>query len=270
MATEAWVWPALLGVLGLVFGSFIATLATRWPAGRSALKGRSECDSCGKTLEARELVPVLSYLVQRGRCRGCGARIAPSHLATELIGGAIGVAAGLVAPGVEGACGAVFGWLLLALAAIDLAAFWLPNALTATLAAAGLAVGLLADLPPPLADRLIGGVAGYGVLWLVARGYRALRGRHGLGGGDPKMLGGIGLWLGWQALPLVVLGGCLVGLAAVLLLRLSGHRLSGTSRLPFGTLLAAAAFVVWLAVTLAPPVIPAGTVMIYQLEDMRE
>ena len=260
MTTDAWLWPALLGMLGLVFGSFIATLAIRWPEGRSALRGRSHCDGCGKVLAPRELVPVLSHLLQRGRCRGCGAAIAPSHLVTELNGGAIGVGAGLVAPGLEGACGAAFGWLLLALAALDLAAFWLPNLLTGALAAAGLATGLLTDVPPPLQERLIGGLAGFGALWLVAMGYRALRGRHGLGGGDPKMLGGIGLWLGWQALPLVVLGACLAGLAAVLLLTLGGKRLRGTSRLPFGMLLAIAAFGLWLLEATTPRY-PPGTVI---------
>ena len=260
MTIEEWVWPALLGVLGLVFGSFIATVAIRWPEGRSALRGRSTCDACGKGLGAAELVPVLSHVLQRGRCRGCGGRIAASHLVTELVGGGIGVLAGLVAPGIEGACGAVFGWLLLALASVDLAAFWLPNVLTGALAAAGLATGLL-GLPPSLEERLIGGIAGFGALWLVAAGYRALRGQHGLGGGDPKMLGGIGLWLGWQSLPVVVLGACLLGLGVVLAAILGGKRVSGTARLPFGTLLAIAAFGVWLLMASTPEV-PVGTTMI--------
>lgn len=252
MTTEAWLWPAGLGLLGLVFGSFIATLALRWPQGRSAMRGRSACDGCGKPLGAGELVPVLSFVVQRGRCRRCGGRIAASHLVTELIGGGVGVAAGLAAPGIEGACGAVFGWLLLALAAVDLAAFWLPNVLTATLAAAGLGTGLL-GIAPEIEARLIGGVGGFGALWLVAMGYRALRGRHGLGGGDPKMLGGIGLWLGWQSLPLVVLAACLLGLGVVLAAMLRGERVSGSARLPFGTMLAAAAFAVWIGEALTAP-----------------
>ena len=87
--TTDWLWPVLLGVLGLVFGSFIATIAIRWPEGRSATKGRSACDSCGKGLAAGELVPALSYLLQRGRCRGCGEKIDPSHLLTEMAGGAV-------------------------------------------------------------------------------------------------------------------------------------------------------------------------------------
>lgn len=253
--------PLLLGVLGLVFGSFIATLAIRWPEGRSVSKGRSGCDSCGKELTARELVPVLSFALQRGRCRGCRAAIAPSHVVTELIGCGIGVAAGLAAPGLEGAAGAVFGWLLLALAALDLAALWLPDALTGALALGGLAVGLSGLTEPSLTDRLVGGAAGCGILWLVALVYRALRGRHGLGGGDPKMFGAIGLWLGWRALPFVLLAACLAGLASVVVMLLAKRRVDGAVRLPFGTMLAIGAFGLWLVMATDPAPIADGTVV---------
>lgn len=246
-----WGWAVLLGVLGLVFGSFIATLAIRWPAGRAISHGRSECDSCGKGLRAGELVPVLSYLLQRGRCRGCGAPIRMNHVLTELIGGAIGVAAAIASPDPAGAAGAVFGWLLLTLAALDVAALWLPNALTVALAATGLGTGLL-GLNPPLDERLIGGAAGFGVLWLVAWGYKRLCGRQGLGGGDPKLFGGIGLWLGWHALPLVLLAACLIGFAGIFGLMLGGHKVTATDRLPFGVMLAAAAFAVWLGLAIGP------------------
>jgi leader peptidase (prepilin peptidase) / N-methyltransferase len=232
-------WPVLLGVLGAVFGSFIAVIAIRWPAGERA-SGRSRCDACVETLGAAELVPVLSFLVQRGRCRHCGAGIGRSHLVIELIGAAIGIAAGWAAPGIEGVAGAVFGWLLLALGAIDLAAFWLPNGLVAALAVTGLVSGL-AGLPPGVEARLIGGAAGFGVLWLVAAGYRRLRGRMGLGGGDPKLFGAIGLWLGWRALPGVLLAACVIGLVWAVAMRMRGD-----ARLPLGTLLAAAAFGCWL------------------------
>lgn len=245
-----WLWPTGLGLLGLIFGSFIATLAIRWPQGRSAARGRSACDTCGKSLEARELVPVLSYAIQRGRCRGCGGPIARSHVATEILGLAIGSLAGAAAPGPLGVAGAVFGWLLLALAALDFAAYWLPNILTGMLAVAGLATGLL-GFEPSLADRLIGGVAGFGTLWLVAEGYQRLRGRQGLGGGDPKLFGAIGLWLGWQQLPLVLLAASLIGLAGVLGMMARGRSVSATSRLPFGVMLAAAGFAVWVGMVLS-------------------
>ncbi|WP_294329345.1 A24 family peptidase [uncultured Sphingomonas sp.] len=249
---EIWGWPVLLSALGAVFGSFIATLAIRWPEGRSTIIGRSACDACGTTLRPAELVPVVSYIVQRGRCGRCSAPIARSHWYTELIGLAIGGGAGLLAPGAEGAAGAVFGWLLLALAALDLAAFWLPNALNATLALCGLAAGA-SGLNPPVAARLIGGGAGFALLWLVAQVYKALRGRQGLGGGDPKLFGAIGCWLGWQALPLVLLAASLIGLAAVLGFISAGRRVRATDRLPFGVMLAAGAWAVWIGGQLVPP-----------------
>ncbi|WP_313534942.1 A24 family peptidase [Sphingomonas sp.] len=259
-----WGWPILLGLLGAVFGSFIATIAIRWPEGRSVARGRSACDTCGAPLRATELVPVLSYLLQRGRCRHCSAGIAPSHWLTEVTGMALGLIAGLAAPGVEGAAGAVFGWLLLALAALDLAAFWLPNGLNATLAIAGLGVGAL-EIGEPLPERVIGGVAGFAVLWLVARGYKALRGRQGLGGGDPKLFGAIGCWLGWENLPMVLLAASLIGLAAVLTMLVEGRRVRVSDRLPFGVMLALGAWAVWLAPQLVPPPTAAGEGMTWQL-----
>lgn len=237
-------WPAALGVLGLIFGSFIATVALRWPEGRSALRGRSECDSCHRVLRAHELVPLFSYALQRGRCRACGGAIHPGHPGVEIAGALVGVAAGLVAPGWEGVAGAVFGWLLLALAALDLAAFWLPNILTGLLAVTGIVDGLFFD--PGWPDRILGGLLGFGLLYLVAFTYAHVRGREGLGGGDPKMFGGIGLWLGATMLAPVLLAASLIGLAAALAIRISGRKMEMTSRLPLGTLLAVAAFPAWL------------------------
>lgn len=237
-------WPILLGILGAVFGSFIATVAIRWPQGRSAMGGRSACDECGKGLAGHELVPLLSFVLQRGRCRGCGKTIHLAHPATEAAGLAIGVAAGLVAPGWEGVAGAVFGWLLLALAALDLAAFWLPNVLTAALAITGLIDGIFFD--PGWIDRILGGLIGFGLLYLVAFTYRHVRKREGLGGGDPKLFGAIGLWLGASMLAPVLLGASVTGLAVALAMKLSGREIGMTSRLPLGTLLAIAAFPAWL------------------------
>ncbi|WP_294319074.1 A24 family peptidase [uncultured Sphingomonas sp.] len=237
-------WPILLGIVGAVFGSFIATVAIRWPAGRSVLAGRSACDGCGRTLTAFELVPLLSFVALRGRCRTCGTRIAPGHVVTEILGAGIGIVAGMVAPGAEGVAGAACGWLLLALGAIDLAALWLPDALTGALAVVAIAGGA-AGLGVDLHARLIGGIAGFGVLWLVAELYRRVRGRIGLGGGDPKLFGAIGLWLGWRALPQVLLFAALTGLAVVLALTLAGRRMTANDRLPLGTLLAGAAFLCW-------------------------
>lgn len=238
-------WPVLLAVLGAIVGSFFGTLVLRWPEGRSIVRGRSQCDGCGVVLGPRDLIPLLSAALARGRCRVCGAAIDPQHWQIELACVGIGVAAALAVPGPVALAGAVFGWLLLALAALDLAAFWLPDALTATLAAAGLATGVL-GIEPALPDRLIGGAVGLLALWAVGAGYKALRGRAGLGGGDPKLLGAIGLWLGWRMLPAVVLLAALVGLAVVLLGMLRGRRATLGDAMPFGALLAIAAYPAWL------------------------
>ncbi|WP_375270752.1 prepilin peptidase [Sphingomonas sp.] len=244
-------WVGLLGVAGAIAGSFLSTIVVRWPADRSVLRGRSACDGCGRTLGSWELVPIISALAARGRCRTCGARIDPRHLAFELGCAAIGAVSALAAPGPAGVAGALFGWLLLTLAALDAAELWLPDPLVAVLALAGVASAICA--PPPLADRLIGGAAGFATLWAVARGYRRLRGREGLGGGDPKLFGAIGLWLGWRMLPAVLLLAGLVGLGLVLFQSLRGRAVTADDALPFGTFLAVAAYPAWLVMVILAP-----------------
>ncbi|MDG5487104.1 A24 family peptidase [Sphingomonas sp. BGYR3] len=245
MAEPDWIWPFGLGLLGLVFGSFIATAAIRWPAGRSPMAGRSACDHCAATLGPVELIPLIGFLWLRGRCRRCSGRISRVHPLIEALAMLIGVIAGMEAPGMAGAAGAVFGWILLLLASLDVAAFWLPDWGTGALAMLGLCAGL-AGLDPPLIDRAIGGVAGFVALWAVAQTYLRARGRMGLGGGDPKLFGAIGLWLGWEALPLVLLGACIIGLIVVLAMLVSGRNVHSGSRLPFGALLALSAFPIWM------------------------
>lgn len=252
MADGALRWAFLLGLLGAIAGSFVAALSIRWPAGRSVMRGRSTCDACGRTLRARDLVPVASMLLLRGRCRDCGALIDRRHLAIELIGIGVGAAAGMTSPGLGGAAGAAFGWLLLALGALDLAALWLPDRLTAILALGGIAAGVV-QRHPAIGDRLIGGVAGFALLWVVARGYRLVRGREGMGGGDPKLLGGIGLWLGWRPIPAVLLLASLVGLAVVLFAAMRGRALGREAALPFGVFLSIAAYPAWIAMVLMTP-----------------
>lgn len=174
----------------------------------------------------------------------------------ELAALQIGLVALLVAPGWVGLSGAMFGWLLLALAITDVEHFRLPDVMTGLLALSGLGAGL-AGLAPDLMTRLIGGVAGFASLALIATAYRLVRKREGMGGGDPKMLGAIGLWLGWQALPLVLVAASGFGLIAVLLRYLRGQSIAGDVALPFGALLALGAFPVW-ALTTALPILRFG------------
>jgi leader peptidase (prepilin peptidase) / N-methyltransferase len=239
---------ALLGFgLGAIVGSFLATVLLRWPQGRGAIGGRSACDACGRTLRPAELVPILSYLVLRGRCRTCGAAIAPTHLGVELAAGLIGAVALAAHPGPLGFVSAVLGWWLLLLGALDAEHQWLPDRLTLPLLQAGW-LAAWAGFGPPLEPRLIGAAAGFVALWTIAFGYRRLRGREGLGGGDPKLFGALGAWLGWAQLPFLLLGTGLLGLAAVALRRMRGEAVAATDRLPLGTLLALAAWPIWLLV----------------------
>ncbi|HEX7820239.1 MAG TPA: A24 family peptidase [Sphingobium sp.] len=229
--------PITGGGLGLIVGSFLGALVIRWPQGLSVTAGRSHCDGCGVVLRPRDLVPVVSALAAHMRCRTCGGRIDPVHLLLELGAGAIGVIAFAFAPGMLSAAGwCLLGWMLLALAVLDARHHWLPDALTLPLAFLGFVAGPYAT-QVVMADRWIGAAAGYGTLLTVALGYRALRGREGLGLGDAKLLGAIGAWAGWQALPFALLIASLAGLGWAGWLALRGHPVVRDMHLPLGTFL---------------------------------
>ena len=239
----SWLWPAFGAVAGLIMGSFLATLVVRWPRGEG-MGGRSTCDGCHLPLGVRDLVPLLSFALARGRCRICRESIDPVHPVVEANCALVGFIAILVSPDAAGVTAALAGWLLVALAALDVRAFWLPDVLTAALAMVAALSAWVVD-PPGTIDRVIGGGAAFGSLWLIATLYRWFRAREGLGGGDPKLFGAIGLWLGWQPLPFVLLSASGVGIAAVLVMMARGRAVTGTTRLPFGAALAAAAFAIW-------------------------
>jgi len=227
-------------------GSFLGVLIRRLPAGQPIALARSVCASCGRSLAVRDLVPVVSFLLLRGRCRTCHAPIGVFHLAVELAAVAVALWAALTLtePGwVSASC--VLGWTLLTLGWIDVEHMLLPDVLTLPLLLAGLGATLLLD-PGDVVDHALGAVVGYLVFRTIAVAYRAWRDRDGLGGGDAKLLAAAGAWLGWQALPWVVLEASLAGIAAALLARLLGRRVSRTTALPFGPFIAAAIWLVWL------------------------
>ncbi|MCB2101838.1 MAG: prepilin peptidase, partial [Rhodobacterales bacterium] len=228
-------------------GSFLGVLVLRLPEGRPVLLGRSACPHCGTVLGPRDLVPLVSWLLLRRRCRACGTAIPPFYPLIELA--ALGVALWAVATAPNAAtatAGCLLGWALLALAEIDRRHMLLPDALTLPLLALGLAAtGLLA--PDQMINHLIGAAAGFAVLAGLALLYRRLRGRDGLGLGDAKLLAAAGAWVGWEGLPGVVLIGAATGLAWVLVAgRLSGRPLDPARPLPFGPFLALGLWLVWL------------------------
>lgn len=237
----------IAALVGLILGSFIATLVLRWPDGRSLL-GRSQCDGCGRPLGPFDLMPLVSALVQRGRCRKCGVRIDPFHMQVELASGLIGALALSIMPGLAGWLWALFGWLLLPLALLDARHMWLPDRLSAVLAVVGL---LLAGplLDTGLLDRWIGALAGGVPLALVALAYRRGRGQEGMGGGDPKLVAAIGCWIGWQALPLMLLLASAGGMTWALVSQKKGDRPLALRQVPFGLFVTVAA---WATVPIWP------------------
>ena len=232
-----------------VAGSLAGVLIRRLPEGRPVAVARSACEACGHVLTARELVPVLSFLVQHGRCRACAAAIPRFHLWVELAAVAVAgsaVAASVVAPGWEAGpadaalwATCALGWTLMTLAWIDARHFLLPDVLTLPLLLGGLAACRALE-PWALQDHLLGAVLGYCGLRGVALAYRALRGREGIGAGDAKLLAACGAWLGWAALPDLLLLAGLAGLAAAGGMRLRGVAVGRATAVPFGPALAAA------------------------------
>jgi leader peptidase (prepilin peptidase)/N-methyltransferase len=226
---------------GSVIGSFLGLVADRWPRGEPIMLGRSRCRHCGRTLSAGDLVPVLSYCLQGGRCRTCRGRLEIDLLVAEAGGAAVAMLAVLAGHGWAGTAAlALFGWCLLLLALLDARHFWLPDAITLPLCLAGLATTSVTAYPA-LDARLLGAVCGYGSLALLRWAYTRLRGHEGLGAGDAKLLAAIGAWLGVAALPGVVLMAALLGLGWVGLAQARGLAVGRSTRIPLGTALAMAA-----------------------------
>lgn len=236
----------LAGLLSLPVGSFIAVVASRSLQGRSALRGRSACEACLRPLAAFELIPLISFVVLRGRCRSCGSAIAPAHFVIELAALLVGLGAAAFIPQPTLAIALWLGWLLLLLAVFDGIALILPLPLTLALIATGLLDGALAGLGS-LIDRIGAAAAGFAALELLRLAYRALRRRDGIGGGDAFMLAGAGAWLGLVPLPWVIF--VAAGLAIVWIIvvaALTARPAFGSDRYPFGVFLAISLWVFYL------------------------
>ena len=198
---------------------------------------RSACPGCGKAIPAKHNIPVLSWILLRGRCAACQARIKARYPVVELAGGLVAAYAAVRFGPTLAALGAmVFCWTLLALTVIDLDTQLLPDDITLPLVWAGVAFNLGAVFVP-LASAVIGAIAGYLALWSVYWGFKLLTGKEGMGYGDFKLLAAIGAWTGWQVLPFVIVIsagiGAVIGTAMLLL-----SRRGMDTRIPFGPYLA--------------------------------
>ncbi|MEJ2481503.1 MAG: A24 family peptidase [Acidihalobacter sp.] len=263
--------PSLLyfvtvALLGLVVGSFLNVvihrlprmLERRWQAECLELTGAdapagaqtpynlivpgSSCPACGHKIRPWENIPLLSYLLLRGRCSACGVHISARYPLVELAAGVTAlVAAWHYGPGWQTAAAVVFTWALLALMLIDLETQLLPDTITLPLLWLGLLVNIK-GMFVPLSSAVIGAAAGYLALWTVYHAFRLLTGKEGMGYGDFKLLAALGAWFGWQLLPLTILLSSLVGAVVGLgLMALKRHEREVP--IPFGPYLAAAGWI---------------------------
>jgi len=257
---------ALAGVLGLLVGSFLNVVILRLPPrlmhqwreqSREVLEldnteaeppppglvwQASHCPQCKHPLGALENIPVVSWLVLRGRCKHCGAKISAQYPLVELLTGICSLIMvwkfGMSWPA---ATGLLFTWALIALAGIDVRTQLLPDQITLPL----LWLGLLIALVPLYVDTpaaILGAAIGYLSLWSVYWGFKLLTGKEGMGYGDFKLLGALGAWMGpWALLPIVLLSSLIGAVVGTVLLAVQGR--DRATPIPFGPFLAAAGWV---------------------------
>ena len=199
----------------------------------------SHCPGCGAAIKPWQNIPVVSWLVLRGRCARCSMGISVRYPAVELITGVLsGLAAWHFGFGIEALSALALIWMLVALTGIDIDTQLLPDSITLPLLWLGLAVNLFA-VWTPLSSAVMGAMLGYGSLWSVYWLFKLVTGKEGMGYGDFKLLGALGAWFGWQAVPLMILLSSFVGAALGIAILLS-KRQGRDTPMPFGPYLAGA------------------------------
>lgn len=272
LETSSWVWVVVAVCLGLIVGSFLNVVIHRlpimleheWRAHCAELNGaevaatepynlvvpRSRCPHCNHLIHALDNIPLVSYLVLRGRCRYCAAHISLRYPIVELVSGLL---SGWLAWhfGFTWAAGGalLLTWALLALAAIDLDKQLLPDKITLPFLWLGLVFNL-GHVFANLESAIIGAVAGYLSLWCVYHAFKLATSKEGMGYGDFKLFALLGAWLGWQRLPLIILiaaaSGALVGIGLIVT-----RRRQRNVPIPFGPYLAIAG---WIALMWGTPI----------------
>ena len=264
----------LSGLLGLLVGSFLNVVIHRLPkmmerewreqcvelneqtsegsakdSGKAALTSpynlqtpRSACPNCGHQISALENIPVLSYLVLRGKCSKCGSAISMRYPIVELVSGILSAyAAWHFGFGLAAVAAIVFIWALIALTFIDFDTQLLPDDITLPLLWLGITFNLFNTFTT-LSNSIVGAIAGYLVLWSVYWLFKLVTGKEGMGYGDFKLLAAIGAWLGWSLLPLVIMLSSVVG-AVVGITLIIAARHGRNIPIPFGPYLAGGALI---------------------------
>ncbi|WP_137937776.1 A24 family peptidase [Chitinivorax sp. B] len=248
LATSPAVFAGVCLVLGLLVGSFLNVVIHRlpimmereWQAECDFARGeepktlprynlvtpRSACPHCGHQITAFENIPIISYvLILQGKCKGCKAPISLRYPMVEAITGLITGYIGLRFGVSWLTLGAIlFSWSLIALTFIDFDTRLLPDDITLPLLWLGLLFNLNGMLGVPLRDAVIGAIAGYLILWSIYWLFKLIRGKEGMGYGDFKLLAALGAWLGWAALPQIILMSAVAGVIGGIVANLRARR----------------------------------------------
>jgi len=260
-----WLLPLCLLSLGLVVGSFFNVVIYRLPlmmesrwrrdccelleqeqekeaAALTLATPNSHCPHCGTAIKPWQNIPVLSYLFLRGKCAACGVGISLRYPAVELATGLLTLSLASAFPISAALLGAIaFTWALIVLTMIDVDHKLLPDNITLPLLWLGLVFNLSGTYVS-LEDAVLGAILGYLLLWSVYWLFKLLTGKEGMGYGDFKLLAALGAWLGWQALPLIILLSSLVGAVCGIMLMIAKGR-GREVPIPFGPYLAAAGWI---------------------------
>jgi leader peptidase (prepilin peptidase)/N-methyltransferase len=225
-----------------IIGSFLNVCIHRIPSGQSVAFPASHCPHCSSAIRPWDNVPILSYLLLRGRCRTCKTRISLRYPIVEALAGLAGVGTYLAFGGVPHAL-LLFAFLcaLIVITFIDIDHQIIPDVISLPGIVVGLSAAFLTGNPTWM-DSVIGILLGGGILWAIAEGYFRLTGREGMGGGDVKLLAMVGAFLGWRAIPVTLMIASLSGtaLGVVMMLRAGQGR---QMAIPFGPFLAVGAAV---------------------------
>lgn len=205
----------------------------------------SHCPKCGKPIKPWSNIPLISYILQKGKCTQCREPISLRYPLTELVTGvALALSVAHFGWGWQAVAAMIFSVFVIAMAFIDAQTHYLPDSLTLPLLWLGILFNLN-DLFVPLPQAVLGAVVGYMSLWLIMHAYKLLTGKVGMGHGDFKLLGALGAWLGISVLPIIVLLSSLVGIVAGISMRV------GKQSMPFGPYLALSG---WLVLMFQSPV----------------
>jgi leader peptidase (prepilin peptidase)/N-methyltransferase len=256
-----------VGILGLMVGSFLNVVIHRVPIildrewsqqcrehldiapettaeapPFNLVRPASRCPECGHRIRALENIPVLSYLVLKGRCTACGTHISPRYPVIELVTAILSIITVMhFGFTIQAAMALLFTWTVIPLCMIDYDCQLLPDSMTLSLLWIGLALSVW-NIFVDSHSSIVGACAGYLSLWTVFQLFRLATGKEGMGFGDFKLLAAIGAWTGWQLLPIVILFSSAVGaVTGILLILLKGHDRS--QPLPFGPFLATAGWI---------------------------